>query len=234
MTDDGTMPVEDDLLVAEYVLGVLPHAERLQLAARMAAEPAIMARVRFWEEQLQPLGAALEPVQPPGAVLDALEQRLFPVERPTAGLWQSLPFWRGLTAALFCAGLAGLGLFFAAPWRTPLPPAASYVAELSGAPDAVRLVALYDAGSGLLKLNRVTGTPASGRDFQLWLIAGDAPPVSLGVLPRQSMTRLSLPAGLADKLGPKAVLAVSDEPQGGSPTGQPTGAVLATGALAAI
>jgi anti-sigma-K factor RskA len=173
-------------------------------------------------------------VQPPAAVLDAVERRLFPADRQTAGLWRSLPFWRGLTAALFCALVAGLGLYAAAPWRASGPPAASYVAALSGPADALRLVAYYDAATGALKLNRVNGVPASGRDFELWLIAGSEPPVSLGVLPRQSMATLSVPPALAGKLGPEAVLAVSDEPQGGSPTGLPTGAVLATGALTAI
>lgn len=233
MTENGTIPVADDLLVAEYVLGVLPHAERVALAARISAEPALTARMHFWEGQLQPMGAALEPIQPPATVLNAVEQRLFPSDRHTVGLWQSLPLWRSLTAALFCAVLVGAGLFFAAPWRTPVP-ATSYVAELSGAPETVRLVAYYDPGAGILKLNRVAGVPAPGRDFQLWLIAGSEAPVSLGVLPRQAVATLPLSAGLVGKLGSKAVLAVSDEPQGGSPTGLPTGAVLATGILTAI
>lgn len=233
MTENGTITVADDLLVAEYVLGVLPHAERVALAARIAAEPELTARMHYWEEQFQPMGAALEPVQPPAAVLEAVEQRLFPQERARAGLWHSLPFWRSVTAALFCAMLAGAGLFFAAPWRSQLP-ATSYVAELSGAPEAVRLVALYDPDTGVLKLNRLAGAPTSGRDFQLWLIAGSEAPVSLGVLPPQPVAMLPLPPGLAEKLGSKAVLAISDEPQGGSPTGLPTGAVLATGTLTAI
>jgi anti-sigma-K factor RskA len=70
--------------------------------------------------------------------------------------------------------------------------------------------------------------------LQLWLIAGNDAPVSLGVLPAQAMVALQVPAAVSARLAPDAVLAVSDEPPGGSPTGQPTGAVLAMGPLNAI
>jgi anti-sigma-K factor RskA len=46
-------------------------------------------------------------------------------------------------------------------------------------------------------------------------------------------TTLALDAALLSRLGPTALLAVSVEPIGGSPTGQPTGAVIAKGAISA-
>ena len=48
------------------------------------------------------------------------------------------------------------------------------------------------------------------------------------------MTILRLPPAVTSQLAPDAVLAVSDEPPGGSPTGLPTGTVLAAGPLDAI
>ena len=125
-----------------------------------------------------------------------------------------------------------VGLYFSQPEPVALQPA-GFVAELSGETGAVRLVAFYDAASGQLRLHRTEGTAATGRAFELWLIAGAEKPVSLGLLPDDARTVLSLPEALTAKLG-AAVLAISDEPAGGSATGQPTGAVLATGKVSAI
>jgi anti-sigma-K factor RskA len=62
----------------------------------------------------------------------------------------------------------------------------------------------------------------------LWLIAEGGAPVSLGLLEPQGPSRITVPDDLRPVLA-GATLAVSDEPPGGSPTGQPTGAVLAAG-----
>jgi anti-sigma-K factor RskA len=43
--------------------------------------------------------------------------------------------------------------------------------------------------------------------------------------------RLEIPPDLAARLTPEAMLAISLEPPGGSPTGQPTGPVIASGRL---
>lgn len=234
MTGDGAIGPDDDMLVAEYVLGVLPHGERVALAQRLEVDDGLARRLRFWEERLAPLGASIEPVTPSASVLAALERRLFPQAAVPAGVWNSLAFWRGLTAALLCALVIGAGLVFTLARSTAPVGGAGYVAELSGSTSAVRLVAFYDSQSATLKVNRVAGVPAEGRDYQLWVIEGGNPPVSLGVLPQQAMAALRLPPQLMAKLKPDAVLAVSDEPLGGSPTGLPTGAVLATGPLSAI
>ena len=63
----------------------------------------------------------------------------------------------------------------------------------------------------------------------MWLIAdGAGAPVSLGVLPAAQFAELAIPADQIAALA-GATLAISDEPLGGSPTGQPTGAILAVG-----
>jgi len=79
-------------------------------------------------------------------------------------------------------------------------------------------------------------------DNYIWLIAdpdedsafvidpGDAAPVSLGLLDEGNSTLIDLPQDLVALLA-GALLAISDEPPGGSPTGAPTGAVRAAGSL---
>ena len=232
MTSPADLPPEDDLLAAEYALGVLPQAERLALQQRLDSDANLARRVWFWEEQLTPLGAAIEPVQPPAQLLAEVERRIFPAAPESQGLWNSLRFWRGLSAALLCLFIiAGGSTVF---MSRPSLPVSGYVAELSGTDASLRLVAYYDARSATLKLNRVAGVPAAGRDYQLWVIEGQNPPVSLGVLPADPVAALKIPPLLAARLGAKAVLAVSDEPKGGSPTGLPTGAVLAAAPLTGI
>jgi len=67
------------------------------------------------------------------------------------------------------------------------------------------------------------------RSLQLWLInAGSTVPVPLGLLERAGETRITVPDDIAPGVR-SGTLAVSDEPLGGSPTGQPTGEVIATG-----
>jgi anti-sigma-K factor RskA len=84
----------------------------------------------------------------------------------------------------------------------------------------------------------MTVTPSSiratpKRSFELWLLrSGGAAPMSLGLISHAAPTRVpwqeDFPtSGLVDDS-----LAVSLEPEGGSPTGAPTGPILFVGKLA--
>ena len=66
---------------------------------------------------------------------------------------------------------------------------------------------------------------------ELWLIPADGKPRPLGLLRADSAVTITIPAELAAQTVSNAVLAVSLEPPGGSPTGLPTGPVIATGKL---
>ncbi len=222
----------DSLKVAEYALGVLPGPEREAFSKRLAQEPVLQSELRAWDEHFAAFADAVEAVPPPRQVLARLEQRLFAgsaAEKPS--LWNSLGVWRGLAVASL-AGVIAIGAWNFMP-RGEGPAAPGLVAQVQGTGDQVKLVAFYDAAKGELRLNRIAGTAAAGRSFELWLIAGQEAPVSLGVLPAQNTDRLVVPVALREKMT-GGVLAISDEPEGGSPTGQATGTVLATGQFTAI
>jgi anti-sigma-K factor RskA len=107
-----------------------------------------------------------------------------------------------------------------------LPPVtpAPVIATLASTDAPLRYEAAY--ADGALIVTRVAGTPApAGQVHELWIIAPDSAPVSLGLLAEASLTITAAkpPAGW--------VLAVSLEPAGGSPTGAPTGPVLLTGEI---
>ncbi|TIT10440.1 MAG: anti-sigma factor, partial [Mesorhizobium sp.] len=95
----------------------------------------------------------------------------------------------------------------------------------------VRYLAVYDAARREVGLSHVSGERAAGKDFELWMIEGKDPPVSMGVIPAGQTAHMTISPSVQEKLAQGAVLAVSVEPAGGSPTGQPTGPVVAAGDL---
>lgn len=234
----GQEPGGDEMVAAEYVLGVLPAAERAEVAARLEREPAFARLVDSWEERLSPLASSYPEVAPPAALKSSIDRRLFeaasPVSQNSAGrpdLWSSLALWRGL----FAAAVAALLLVAVLPYLAP-PPAApvQMVASLAAEGSDVHYLVVYDAAHGDVGLSHVSGERASGHDFELWMIEGSNPPVSMGVIPVGSTAHIALAEAARERLAKGAVLAVSLEPAGGSPTGQPTGPVVASGDLKSI
>lgn len=220
---------DEDLLAAEYAMGLLDKETRQAVELRLSRDQEFAAIVRDWEERLAGMNDRVAPVAPSRRTAAAVEERLFgpgaAIGRP--GLWGSLAFWRGLAfATLAVLAVVSAWQFTAVP-KAPHNPLVAYV---SGTEDKVSLVAFYDGDSGELRLNRLSGNAASDRSLELWLIAGEEAPVSLGVLPGDAAVSISVAPAIRPKFN-GALLAVSDEPLGGSPTGQPTGPVLATGKL---
>ncbi len=230
---DAPLPERDgdDMLAAEYVLGVLSAEQRQFAVLRIEREPAFALLVDQWEARLAPLGEAFTPVAPPPELKRALDRRLHGADRTAPGgrLLQSLAFWRGLAgAALAALVVAAVLLFVAGPWRQP---ARELVASLAGSSTDVHYVAVYDPASAELGLSHLAGEHGAGRDFELWVIQGKNPPASLGIIPVGQSAHLKVPPQLRPKVEAGAVFAISLEPQGGSPTGLPTGPVVASGPL---
>jgi anti-sigma-K factor RskA len=226
--DDGPEHGGDEMLAAEYVAGVLSADERQAASRRIDSDPAFARLVDQWEVRLAPLGSAYRPVEPPASVKAAIDRRLFTgTERH--GLWTSLAFWRALAAA----ALAALAIVVVIPYVNPPVerPQMRLVASLAAEGSDVRYLAVFDAAHGEVALSHVSGERASGRDFELWMIEGKNPPISMGVVPAGETTHIVIPPALRARLSSGAVLAISLEPSGGSPTGQPTGPVVAAGDL---
>lgn len=234
LADNDTGPEGDDLLAAEYVLGVLPADERQAVARRIEADRDFAHLVDAWEGRLSPLADAYVETPPPETIKAAIDRHLFAPSPPRdaaarAGLWSSLAFWRGLAAA----AVAALAIFLALPFVNPPTPQAEVrlVASLASDSSDVKYLAVYDAAHQQVGLSHVAGERAAGKDFELWMIEGKNPPVSVGVIPAGASTQIKLPAAVRQKLVAGAVLAISLEPAGGSKTGQPTGPVVAAGDL---
>jgi len=235
--DNGPERGGDELLAAEYVLGVLAADERQIASRRIDSETAFARLVHAWEVHFAPMAAAYAAVEPPASVKVAIDRRLFASSASTSaapggGLWASLNFWRGLAAA----AVAALAVYVALPYvNPPAPqPETRLVASLAADNSPVKYLAVYDAARHEVGLSLVSGDRGAGKDFELWMIEGKNAPVSMGVIPVGQTARMAVTPAVQQKLAQGAVLAVSLEPTGGSPTGQPTGPVVAAGDLKGI
>jgi anti-sigma-K factor RskA len=235
--DHGPAEGSDDMLAAEYVVGVLAAEERRQAAVRIERDPAFARLVEAWEARLSPLSAGYPEAEPPAAAKQAIDRSLFAGNRASAapssaagGIWQSLAFWRGLAAA----SLALLVAAVVVPLLAPGPKGGGgpeFVASIAPKDSAVSYLAYYDPATRDLALAHVSGDRGSGHDFELWAIEGQAKPVSLGVIPAGKTIRVSISPEIGKLLANGGTLAISLEPPGGSTTGQPTGPVVAVGGL---
>ncbi|WP_022704805.1 anti-sigma factor [Pseudorhodobacter ferrugineus] len=219
MTDQDTPQDDADMLAAEYVLGTLPLYQREAAATRVRRDTHFALAVARWEDRLSPLNDTYEDAPAPD-LLPQIEARLFavPAKAPKRAFWQS---WFGGVAVAAALGVAVLVFLPTAP--QPFVPLTQLTADAS---DLRYEVGLRD---NELRISRVAGAPAeAGRVHELWLIIGNAPPVSLGLIDGAELTLASM--GLSAGM----ILAISLEPTGGSPTGAPTGPVLVTGVVEKI
>ena len=224
----------DEVLAGEYVLGVLPLPDRLRVEHRLRQDKAFQAIVARWQENLATFNTEYAAEAPPSWLYGAVETKLFPkpaAEQSGGLIWRSLTFWRGLTlvtlsAAIFFAASAG-GVF-----RKPAAPQ-SVVATLGSETSSINLVTLFDRESGRIKVTPVAAGGEKSKSLELWLIEGESAPVPLGVFPDNGDSSIIIPPDMRSRIQNGATLAVSLEPFGGSPTGRPTGPVVASGRIGA-
>ncbi|MBU4531389.1 MAG: anti-sigma factor [Hoeflea sp.] len=221
---------DDDALAGEYVLGVLPLDARRAVEKRIAIDTEFASLVASWQTDLAHLDDAYQPEAPPQGVKARIDARLFAeAAKPAGGLWSSLAFWRGLAFAAIAVAAIGI---FQTSLQGPADPVAapSLVAELGAPGSSVGLVAALDPASGVFSITPAAFSPEDGKSLELWLVPGEGAPVSLGLVPGDG-GQLVLTPDLTGRLSAGALLAISLEPVGGSPTGAPTGPVVLSGEL---
>lgn len=216
---------KDRAEVAEYVLGVMPGDERPAMSERILRDGDFAREAQYWETTLDPLADEVTPLTPPARVWRGVERRLFKPAAQSVWRWL-LPAFGGVLAGAVAVALF-TGALRTAPENGPL-----WVADMA-TPEGLRLAALYDEEKGEMRVSMAGISLPSDRDVELWLIAGDLAPISLGVMPREGQAAMPIPAELRELVA-GATMAISDEPLGGSPTGQATGPVLAVAPMVRI
>jgi len=221
----------DEVLAGEYVLGVLSLEDRQKVERRMRSDRQFAAIVSRWEQNLSEFNEEYEMVTPAKSVFPKIERRIFGDAALGAHLWNSLLVWRAVAlGSLFLA--AGVVVFtITNNGISRSVPGKQLTASLAGQNSAINLLADYDASSGRLKVTPVAAGKPEEKSLELWLIRGSDPAEALGVLPQTGEGEIVLPQELHGKLTEGAIIAVSIEPFGGSPTGKPTGDVVASGTI---
>jgi anti-sigma-K factor RskA len=248
MTNDD----DRDVLAAEYVLGTLDAAERQRAEALVRSDAGFAALARDWERRLGELHAAIEPVEPPPQVFERIRQRLAGVERTRAQVVELAEMrrrvdrWRNFGTAMAALAAVLVALLVTSVLRPDLWPAGMRpAAEVAGGPAASRLVAVLqqdaaspafiltvDVEKRLMTVRRVAALQPTGKSYELWLVSKQFPkPRSLGLVGQQEFTTGTALAAYQPETISDATYAISLEPEGGSPTGEPTGAVLWGGKL---
>jgi anti-sigma-K factor RskA len=238
MSDEDTIGGDDrhDFTAAEYVLGVLGAEDRRAAEFRMASEPKFAAEVAFWETRLGGLAEAVPAVVPPAKVWAGIEDRLsasLEPPRERAGFWNSLAFWRPFAIASAGLAVASMaGLVYLAQTPSLGPPLLATLDEQSGQPGFLAAANPADGTVTVVPAALLTG--ALQQSYELWVIPPGGKPHSLGLVDPKRPVKVVVPPELLPHVSADSTLAISLEPVGGSPTGQPTGPVIANGKLASL
>ena len=208
-----------DQLAGAYALGTLRGPARARFDRLCQHNSAAGAAVHRWEDRLMSLLPELAPVVPGPQVWARIAQRIQtrPMDSKRGTGW-----WRWAAAgALALSLVVGVSIRLLNP---PLQTVATlgedrshplWIVARTGDSNSLTIRALHD----------VRGN--AQRAYELWALPRDGkPPVSLGLMPRTGSVERTLNTTQRAALLASSKVAVSLEPLGGSPTGQPTGPVL--------
>ncbi|MEK8048387.1 anti-sigma factor [Ideonella margarita] len=229
---DYSRPRLADRLAANYVLGTLRGAARRRLETLLPAHPSLRQAVNRWQDALVPLASTVPPVAPTAAVWTRLETRLFGAAEAPLSWWQRLLPWRAATGVATAAALVmGVALSIPPPAQSPVVIVMSPNEAAAAGPallSKAKFVASVSGDGRALVLKPLDALPLdAGRALELWAVPAQGAPRSLGLVAGDHSTQVLRAKLLKDT----AAFAVSVEPDGGSPTGAPTGPIISVGKL---
>ena len=241
MSDEPNTSHEANDLAAEYALGVLTGEDLHRARELEKSDYRFRVEVARWCGRLAPMLDEIAPVSAPAAAWSRIEHLLGASadDSNVVQLRRRVHQWRGIAAAM-TAMAAGLAIFAvvrppaqtSAPVQAEHPAAAPLVAMLGDQQKSMKVVASWDPAARQLILAVPGDMPSDPKhSHELWVIPSDGKPRSLGTMPASKQMHMRIAEALAQLLQQGATIAISVEPPGGSPTGGPTGPVVASGAL---
>lgn len=237
---------EENILVAEYALGLLEGEDLLAARAREAGDPAFAAQVARWQDRFAPLADAIPPRLPRAEVWQRIEAELAG-DNGTAdvvALRRSLRRWRW--AGGVSAAAATILAFLALPQMLGSPEPAPGVVQgpaanqkilaanmpIEGTP--LRLDFTYLPEEDSLLVGAVGLTADGVHDHEIWFVPPEGELVSLGVVTPGKIVAHSVPESVARALNDGSQLVLTREPLGGKPVGVEAGPVVAEARFATI
>lgn len=229
----------DDIegLAAEYVLGTLSREERMGVSERRATDAALNSAILAWERRLGPLVETVPPVAPSPNLYNkiraeiGLSAHVISLRTREQVLMRRGNRWRNaaLAASAMAAALTGV-----VGWQTYLDRQmpTQYVAVLNTGDDKPAFLLTVDTRTHNCVITAVAAPKKTDKSYEVWLVHDKLEkPKSLGVMAEGDMHVMPMGSGPDSAMFMNATFAVSLEPEGGSPTGAPTGPVLFTGKL---
>ena len=236
MSDDRRDMDDRNILAGEHALGILAGDELRSARDLDASDAGFRADVERWIGRFATFFDDVAAVEPPQDLWSRIAAVASPirVSDNVVALRRKVSLWRG--SALGMTGIAAalaLFLLFRPPAPIPVQPAPAepMVAVLGDAQEA-KVVASWDPDRRQLVMaisGKLSGDQA--HSHELWVIPSGGKPVSLGTLSGADQSHVRLADALAQLLQQGATIAITVEPRGGSPTGGPTGPVVASGQL---
>jgi anti-sigma-K factor RskA len=225
------MSTPDDIhdLAAEFVLGTLSSARRREVEKRMLTDAALRAAVQSCQEQLLPLAALAEPVEPSPQLWRRIEISLAQAAAPAQAKrleskwWNNLNLWRGLAGAGFATAAVMASVLVARQGAMPNSP--QYLVVLVAPQDKLPGWVIQASNSKQISLIPLGQTPVPAeKSLQFWTKGNNwSGPVSLGLVKPGQTLQISL-----DKLPPlqpDQLFELTLEPINGSPLNRPTGPI---------
>jgi anti-sigma-K factor RskA len=227
-----------DALAAEYVLGTLSLAERSEAEARRAGDPSFDAAVLAWERRLGPLADVVVPVQPPAGLYNkiraqiGLASNVVSLKAREQAMVRRANRWRNAAAGMTAVAACLAGVVGWQDYQRRLMPT-QYVAVLQADKALPAFLLTVDTKANMFVISAMQKPTEPEKSYQLWLVHDEMPqPKSLGVFDDSAMdVRPMAPEGKMHDMMMDGTYAVSVEPKGGSPTGEPTGPVVFSGKL---
>jgi anti-sigma-K factor RskA len=216
-----------DALAAEYVLGTLRGPARTRFAKIASRDPVAAEAMRRWETAFAPLAGRVPGVEPAEKVWRTIESRI-----AAPRTMSTSPFWRPF--ALITGGMASVLLAFFLYVSIVPPSEPMFVSVLTSPDNTPRLmVSMYKPDIVRVKMMK-PWKDMPGKGLELWVIPAEGHPRSLGMVSNDAPETMIHVAENDPRVQGAKALAVSMEPMGGSPTGQPTGPVLCSGLIAMV
>ncbi|TCR69829.1 anti-sigma factor [Bosea sp. BK604] len=242
-------PEERDMLAGEYVLGLIEGADLAAFERRLEVDAELAGAVARWRSHFAAIDATAPAIPPSSELWRRIEAELAAVTplaaRPAAATatpvrpgaatgsrlsdwWNSLLVWRGAALAGAVATiLLAVGLLGALDRARRQPVMVAVL--LTETNIAAAVVNTFGDGRVELLPLQAIAVP-EGKALEIWTLWDRAVgPRSVGLIERARSTPLRL-----DQLplGANQLFEITLEPATGSPTGRPTGPIIAKGTTA--
>ena len=230
----------DDMMAAEYALGLLEGEELLAARAREGNDAAFAAEVADWQVRLAPLLDTIPPHTPRAEVWDRISRELAdtPESVEIVSLTARLRRWKIAAGSAAAAAVAAVSLVVLSPGQV-VPPVAQEAPMAASIPigdTQLRLAVTYLPDRQELLVS-ASGLTADGvHDHELWLVpqTENTPLLSLGVIAPGEERRVALDEATAAEFADGSSLLLTREPLGGKPADADAGPVVAEGQMRVI